>query len=187
MISTLLITMNETAASESDMMLCCASCGIVGGDDIKLMDCGGCDLVKYCSDACQEDNRPRHEEECKKREAELYDELLFRQPEGNYYGDCPICRVPLSIDTSKSMLSSCCSKIICKGCDYTMQLRELEGGLRNKCPFCPTDMPDTEEAVNEQVMKRVESNDPVAMRYMGMKRYDEGDYNAAFRILDKGS
>eukprot|EP00985_Skeletonema_marinoi_P020392 scaffold12117_cov76-Skeletonema_marinoi.AAC.2 len=34
---------------------CCASCGIAGGDDIKLKKCNGCYLVKYCSLKCQKD------------------------------------------------------------------------------------------------------------------------------------
>ena len=48
----------------------CACCGIAPVDDIKLKLCdGGCDLVKYCSDVCQENHREQHEEECKGRKA----------------------------------------------------------------------------------------------------------------------
>ena len=70
---------------------CCASCGIAEIDDIKLKHCDGCDLVKYCSDACQRDQKSEHEEECKKRAAELRDELLFKQPEAGRqsYGGLP--------------------------------------------------------------------------------------------------
>ena len=60
----------------------CACCGIAAVDDIKLKDCdGGCDLVKYCGDGCQENHREQHEEECNKRKAELHDKELFTQPD----------------------------------------------------------------------------------------------------------
>ena len=42
-----------TAAEAVD--ICCPSCGIAEVDDIKLKDCDDCDLVKYCSDKCQQD------------------------------------------------------------------------------------------------------------------------------------
>ena len=76
------------AVAESESVQCCASCGIAEIDDIKLKNCDDCDLVKYCCDTCQGDHRSQHKEECEKRAAELHDEILFKQPEGNYYGDC---------------------------------------------------------------------------------------------------
>ena len=66
---------------------CCASCGIDEIDDIKLVPCDGCDLVRYCSDACQRDHISRHLLACRKRAAELRDELLFKQPESTHFGD----------------------------------------------------------------------------------------------------
>ncbi|KAK1738592.1 hypothetical protein QTG54_010622, partial [Skeletonema marinoi] len=58
---------------------CCASCGIEESDDIKLKSCTACKLVRYCSVKCQREHRPKHTQECKKRAAELHDEILFRQ------------------------------------------------------------------------------------------------------------
>ena len=69
----------------------CASCDVAEVDDIKLMNCDDCDLVRYCSDACQQDHRPKHEAMCKEGAAELRDEILFRQSESSHLGDCPIC------------------------------------------------------------------------------------------------
>ena len=158
----------------------CASCGIAGVDEIKLKDCDDCDHVRYCSDECQRDHRPQHEEECKKRAAELQDEILFKQPEGNHWGDCPICCLPMPIDPRKTILVSCCSKNICDGCNIANQNREREGRMKPKCPFCRKDLPDTDEEWDEQLMKRIEANDPVAICQMGRERYDEGDYTAAF-------
>ena len=84
--------------------MCCASCGIAGVDDIKLKICNACDLVRYCSDKCQQEHLPHHEKACKERAAELHDEILFRQPESSSLGDCPICLLPLQLDTDKSMM-----------------------------------------------------------------------------------
>jgi hypothetical protein len=67
-----------TSESETTLTLTCASCGTAGVDDIKLKDCDDCDLVKYCSVKCQKDHWPKHKKECKKRAAELHDEILFK-------------------------------------------------------------------------------------------------------------
>ena len=76
--------MNEGEDIEADAQpcSCCAFCGIAEIDDIKLMSCDGCDLVKYCSDECREDHKSEHEEDCKKGAAELRDALLAIQATG---------------------------------------------------------------------------------------------------------
>ena len=165
----------------------CASCGIAEIDDIKLKDCDGCDLVKYCSDACQENHRPRHEEECEKRAAELRDELLFKQPEVSYMGDCPICCLPLPIDPSKSTMMSCCSKQICDGCNYANKMRDYEGRRQPKCPFCRSVMPITKGEIDLYLAKRIEANDPAAMCYIGSTKGNEGDFKAAFDYWKRAS
>ena len=90
-------------------------CGIVEIDDIKLVPCDDCDLVRYCSDECRLEHKSQHEEECKKRAAELRDEILFEQPDSSCFGDCPICCLPLQLILSKSVAMNCCSKTICHG------------------------------------------------------------------------
>ena len=103
-----------TATDDEDgnTMMFCASCGNAEGGDIKLKRCNACYLVRYCGVKCQRDHRPQHKRECKKRAAELRDELLFTQPESDDVGDCPICYLPLSTDKSTFSLTSCCSKLI---------------------------------------------------------------------------
>ena len=125
---------------------------------------------------CQKDHRPQHKKECKKRAAELKDELLFKQPESSYLGDCPICCLPLPLDNKKSTLYPCCSKVICNGCQHANRKREFEGRLQQRCPFCRKAAPKTQEQSDEQLMKRIEANDPVAMSQMGKDKYEEGDY-----------
>ena len=166
---------------------CCASCGIAEVDDVKLKDCDGCDLVKYCSDKCKEDHRPEHAAACKERAAALRDELLFRQPEGSHLGDCPICCLPFPLDPQESRLQYCCSKLICRGCSYANRLRQLQENKQQLCPFCRHPMPKTQEEANKIRMKRVEANDPAALCKMGLIHYDEGDYDGALKYLRKAA
>ena len=170
-----------------DTKMFCAACGTAEGDDIKLKRCNGCYLVRYCSVKCQKDHRPKHKKECKKRAAELRDEILFKQPESTHQGDCPICCLPLPNITGKIRLCSCCCKYICAGCNYTNQKREYERNLQQKCPFCREPAPKTEEESDKQLMKRVEANDPVAVRQLGKIRYKEGDYETAFEYLNRAA
>jgi tetratricopeptide (TPR) repeat protein len=175
------------AEEEADEMMCCAGCGKAEVDDIKLRTCTACKSVRYCGIQCQRDHRPQHKRECKKRADELRDEILFRQPESSNLGDCPICCLPLSIDPKKFAMYSCCSKLICDGCVYANDMRELEQRLVPKCPFCRHPTPKTEDEGDKNRMKRIEANDPVAICDMGKEHYDEGDYEAAFEYLSKAA
>eukprot|EP00985_Skeletonema_marinoi_P014910 scaffold7616_cov136-Skeletonema_marinoi.AAC.5 len=168
-------------------MMCCASCGAAEADHIKLKKCTACYLVKYCSVKCQKEHRPMHKRKCKKRAAELRDEILFKQPESSHLGDCPICFLPLPIDNDKSNMMACCSKTICNGCDRANQMREVEGKLLRKCLFCRTAAPKSQEEAARIQMKRIEVNDPVAMRRMGFERQEKEDYDVAFEYYTKAA
>ena len=135
-------TMMSGVVEESDDMMYCAACGTAGIDEIKLKDCSACKLVKYCNVQCQKDHRPQHKRACKKRAAELRDEILFKQPESTHRGDCPICCLPLQYDSVKSTMMSCCCKQICNGCEYANRMREFEGKLKHTCPFCRHPLPN---------------------------------------------
>jgi len=175
-------------ACDIDMSSCCASCGIAEVDDIKLMTCdANCELVRYCSITCQRDHRPHHEEECKKRVAELRDDLLFAQPESSHLRDCPICCLPLSLDESKIRMMTCCSKEICDGCAYANGLRELSESLELTCPFCRHSVPATNAEADANMMKRVQANDPAALRHVGMRQCEKGDYAKAFHHLTEAA
>jgi hypothetical protein len=154
-----------------DDMMCCASCGVAEVDDKKLKKCTACKSVRYCSVECQKKHRPKHKRACKNRAAELRDEILFRQPESSHFGDCPICLLPLPIDPRKSTMQSCCSKLICDGCDLANKIRELEEKLQQKCPFCRHPTPTTQAEADMNRMNRIELNDPIALRQMGTQRF----------------
>jgi hypothetical protein len=178
--------MNTNLEADNNMM-CCAGCGKAEVDEIKLMTCTACKSVRYCSVKCQREHRPKHKRACKKRAAELRDEILFRQPESNHHGDCPICCLPLPIDPKKSTIYSCCSKYICIGCKYANHMREIEQRLHPACPFCRQPAPKTEGEFDLIRMKRIEVNDPAAMCEAGKQRYHKGDHEGAFEYLSKAA
>ncbi|KAK1743976.1 hypothetical protein QTG54_005573 [Skeletonema marinoi] len=142
----------------------CASCGIAEADEIKLKT--SIIVSKIIA---------QHEATCKERAAELRDEILFRQPESTHVGDCPICCLPLPIEIvcCKSKLQTCCSKVICKGCFYANDLRQIEQSLD-----------PTEEEENKMILKRVEANDPVAIAQVGREHcaVELGDVNARYNL-----
>ena len=179
---------DETTTAAARKM-CCASCGIAELDDIALTKCDGCDLTRYCSDECKDDHRPEHEATCKERAAELRDEALFKQPEGSHHGDCPICCLPLPINPNyKNRLQSCCCKVICNGCSHADNTHQWEEkGQQPTCPFCRHPVPKTQGEAYKNLMKRVEANDPAAMREMGYRNSNEGDYEGAFKYLTKAA
>ncbi len=178
---------SETADMMMVMMMSCASCGIAECDSIKLKKCTACKLVRYCSVKCQKEHRSKHKKACKKRAAELHEEILFRQPEGSHFGDCPICLIPLSLDRDRRTMTTCCSKLVCDGCSYANALRQLEGSLGSTCPFCRQRTPDSAAEAELCVMKRVQVNDPVAVREMGLRHYAKGDYTPALKYLTKAA
>jgi tetratricopeptide (TPR) repeat protein len=169
-------------------MMCCACCGIAAVDDTKLKKCdGGCDLVKYCSDDCNDNHREQHKEECNKRKAELHDKGLFEQPDISYMGECPICCLPLSLDPRTSIMMSCCSKSICMGCDRANHMREREQGLQHKCVYCREPVKRSDEEHKKGLMERVKKNDPVAITEVGRRHSREKEYGKAFEYWTKAA
>ena len=165
----------------------CANCGKAEVDEIKLQKCTCCDLVKYCGVDCQNNHRPQHKEACKKRVAELRDDDLFTQPDGCCHGECPICCLPLPIDANKWRTNSCCCKRICNGCIFANKKREKEQGLEYKCTYCREPLPKSQEEAHQNLMKRVKANDPAALRWMGRKCLDKGDFEGAFEYFTKAA
>jgi TPR repeat protein len=113
---------------------------------------------------------------------------LFILPDSSHLGDCPICFLPLPLDLKKSILMSCCCKIICNGCDIANKKREAEMGLKqHKCAFCRELMIFSEKEADKRLLKRVKKNDPVATWQMGTKRYQDGDYDIALEYYTKAA
>jgi len=177
--------MSNDLQAEADYM-CCASCGITKVEfEYELVPCWVCSfyLVRYCSEKCHEDHWPQHEALCKERV--LRNEILFRQPESTHLGDCPICLLPMSTGLGKTMIQSCCSKTICRGCSHAHYLHQRQQRQVRVCPFCRHTIPKSKEEVDKNNLKRIEANDPVALREIGKERYHEGNYEEAFEYLAK--
>lgn len=109
------------------------------------------------------------------------DDLLFAQPK-SCWGDCPICFLPQPHDIEKQVLTSCCSKMICMGCWFANMMRG-QGSLKPTCPFCRHPSPVTQAELDANIAKRLEVNDPVTMRKMGLVHGSKEDYAKAFQYL----
>jgi hypothetical protein len=83
---------------------------------------------------------------------------------------------------------TCCSKVICNGCEYAQSML-LKGKKQTPtCPFCRHPSPQTRKdktAADKNRMKRIGVNDPAALREEGMVRYYAGDYKSAFEYWTK--
>ena len=166
---------------------CCAECGVAGAG-VRLKVCKGCMHAKYCNAKCQMKHWPTHKKEL------LRDEALFKDPPPK--GDCPICFLPMpryliscatlpdatitSVpiydfaktneelkDEPAESCYSCCGKSICGGCIHSCC---MSGNM--KCPFCNADRSSkTAEEEVEEIMKRVEANDPASIFTLGDHYY----------------
>jgi len=164
--------------------MCCASCGTADVDNIKLKEYD----VLDGSAACQKDHTSQQERDYESRAAEIHDDILFRQPESSHLGECPICLLPLSLDTKHAMMQSCCSKLICIGCFYASIRYEVVKMIKNKkrsCPFCRQPEPKSAAEIEHYKMKRRKANDPVAIQEAGKRCYHDGDYERAFEYFSK--
>ena len=147
-------------------IISCANCG-KGDEGCDLKICTACKMVKYCHRDCQIAHRPQHKKACKKRAAELYDEKLFKEPPPQY-GDCPICFLRLPFMESGKRYMSCCGKNLCTGCYYADVYDNLGNIIaEEKCPFCRTPHPTSNEEGIERLKKRMEVGDPYAFFTMG--------------------
>ncbi len=190
----LVVVVIEDMSEDEENDTSCAYCGMEEGvDDTKLKHYDGCDLVKYCSDECHQLRKSDIENECKIIAAALArDKLLFTQPESTHMGDCPICCLPLLIDLSKSTFIACCSNYICNGCRHATTKRAVElssnyESIVQACPFCREPIPKTIEEADKQLTKRIEANDPVALREEGADQCRRGNYTGAFEYWSKAA
>src|SRR6056300_688053 len=106
----------------------CASCGKEGGN---LNTCNKCNMVKYCNATCKKKHRSKHKKACERRVAELHDEALFKEHPPRE--ECPICFIPLPLDVGQTTFQSCCGKLICNGCIYTMFDEAIGRGKLGLC------------------------------------------------------
>ena len=130
----------------------CAQCGKEGGN---LNTCNKCEIAKYCNAACKKKHRSKHKKACERRAAELHDEALFKEHPPRE--ECPICFLPLPLNTGESVFQSCCGKLICSGCIVAM-MKETRGRGKKKdlCAFCREPSPSSEEDEVKRMKKLVD-------------------------------
>lgn len=149
----------------------CANCGKEGNRD-DMNTCNKCKSVKYCNAACKKKHRSKHKKACERRAAEraaeLHDEKLFKDANPK---ECPICMIPMPIETNTSTFKSCCGKIICDGCIHSMKMTEGETGL---CPFCRTPRASTFKEEIIRIHKLIDKGNADA-NFMLAGAYSSGD------------
>ena len=195
--------MSTVAESESGMMCHVASGGIAEIDDIKLKDCtiSDDDDSKLKRDAESDDVEPVPSSESPKSEGAACEkkreiigvyrpsfplEILFKQPEGSNLGDCPICMIPLSLETKQWSVYSCCGKIICDGCNFFNQKREWEMKLGEpRCAFCRHLIKRSKDEAKRNEKKKLAANDPATLRNVGAKCLNSMKYKSAYKYLSK--
>ena len=135
----------------------CAACGTEGGN---LNTCNKCKMVNYCNAACKKKHRSKHKKSCKKCVAELHDEELFKEHPPT--DDCPICFLPLPLDTRQFAFKSCCGKLICNGCIYAMKKEARGRGKIGLCAFCREPNPRSDEDDIKRIKKLMEADNAKA-------------------------
>ena len=107
-------------------------------------------------------------------EKKISDEELFKQPPPAE--DCPICFLRLPFVHTGYRHFACCGKTICCGCCYAPVYDNQGNEVDNeKCPFCRTPTPDTDEEAIERERKRVDAGDAVAIFNLGFD-YKDGSH-----------
>jgi len=157
----------------------CANCG-KEGDKINNI-CNKCKQVKYCNAVCKKVHKKKHKKDCEEHvrlaaehTAKLHDIELFKQPPTEE--DCPICFLRMPTLHTGSTYMSCCGKMICSGCIYAPLYDDQGNEVDNdKCPFCRTLAPKSDEEGNEREKKRMDVGDAIAIYNLGCY-YQEGSY-----------
>jgi len=112
---------------------------------------------------------------CERLADEKHDIELFKEPP-QLYGDCPICFERMPTLDSGWRYHACCGKVICSGCIHAPRYDNQGNKVDNeKCPFCRTSYPTSDEEMIERLKKRVEAEDPIAIYNLGCF-YREGIY-----------
>jgi hypothetical protein len=112
-------------------------------------------MVKYCNAACKKKHRSKHKKQCERRVAELHDEALFKEPPPPE--ECPICFLPLPLDSSESFFKLCCGKLICDGCIVAIEEEAYGRSKTSLCAFCREPTSNSEEEDIKRMKKLMEA------------------------------
>ena len=153
----------DNIAIKDDKKSTCANCGKEdNSNDMNI--CNRCKMVKYCNAACKKKHRSKHKKKCDRHVAELYDEQLFKDHPPNE--ECPICMIPLPIDSGDINFQACCGRLICNGCIYAYNFIILGKDL---CPFCRKPQPEED---TKHVKKLMDKGNAYAYSILGSCYHD---------------
>ena len=88
--------------------------------------------------------------------------------------DCPICLVRLPLKGSDFVYMPCCGKDMCCACICAYQNTSKE--KNRPCPFCRSPRPKSHDEVIEQMERRINENDTIAMHTLA-HTYLESEMN----------
>jgi len=176
--------------STVDDISICANCAKEGSDINNT--CNKCKMVKYCNAACKKKHRHKHKKECERYIAEQHDEELFKQPPPKE--DCPICFLRIPTLKTGRRYYACCGKVICSGCVHAPVYDDQGNVVDNqKCPFCRTPWPKSDEEGIERLNQLVKKDDPLAIHNIGHFYNRDGtygypqDYNKALELWHRAA
>ena len=165
---------NMNTDENNTVLSVCANCGKEGSDN-DMNACNTCKQVKYCNAICKKVHKKKHKKECDEyvRLAGLkHDCELFKQPPPKE--DCPLCLLRMPTLDSGSKYMTCCGKIICSGCMYTV-IRTTKTDATTLCPFCRVPIPKKDEEIFGRERKRLEEGDAQAFFNVGSDYRDGVD------------
>ena len=178
----------------------CSACGKASGSVLK---CSGCRLVGYCGKVCQGNDWSQHKQLCKEKRNAARDVMLFQNQEGNHFGSCPICLLPMLFDADRIMeaedeeyyhfmgemtSSPCCWKVVCTTCFDAHIITRIKEQKTPTCPFCRCKTPDTEKDVDELLkLSDVQQDNPALLLKVGALHYSKGNHGEAFNSYKKAA
>jgi len=147
----------------------CAACGKQG---TNLNICNKCKAVTYCNAACKKKHRKKHKKVCERRVAELHEEQLFKDIEPD---ECPLCFLPMPIETDATTFKSCCGKVICNGCIYAVNQEFHSRGKIPLCAYCRSPPESTMNEENKRIKRLLDTDNATACYTYG-NYYSRGEY-----------
>ena len=115
------------------------------------------------------------------------EEILFKQPESSYLGDCPICCLPIPFQGDRHTMFNCCCKIICAGCVLANLYLSQKDPSKSRCPFCRKVIMRNDDVEIESLQEGMKANDSAATFYLAHAFFKRGDYSNAVKHLSKSA
>jgi len=188
---------------DEDLQQGIGRCGACDSTSSSLLKCSGCRLVSYCGTECQGTDWSKHKSICKEKRRAIQEVMLFEHQEGNHFGECPICFLPMPFDADKIMkataedeehyrylkeitATSCCSTLVCTNCFDAHIITCCKERIKPTCPFCRSETPDKEKD-DYELLDVAEVDNHQMLIKNGATLCGRGDHAAAFTSYKKAA